>query len=357
MDTPETSDKTNLKPEDTAVVKSGNGSSAPSGDGNGGLPIKRRPVGGLVAGFSGDRVPSGLFTTGLGLGADVSREFDLAPTFGDVLLSIGTGIADSQAELDRGVVDTAQQLSNTKIDVITDVIQRLDDDGLPDVEATELIHNKISLINFVNPTVHEWKHVSLSMDLSVGAIDKESGMSFSAKQTSDGTHLYGLFWGFLGWFDTDSQSQDQMDSSHSRQEVDFATGQVRMDALLAPRRTTKFPIPAQITIGPSITFSQGSVQGISTNGVVTGRSLDVLISVRKADGSGNPNIPLEAETDRFAFSWITAPPFPQGSQTNADGLAKLQITRDIPNPAFARPTKVKLSVRFGAVTKDLEVIL
>jgi hypothetical protein len=129
-----------------------------------------------------------------------------------------------------------------------------------------------------------------------------------------------------------------------------------MDALLGPRRTTKFPIPAQITIGPTINFSQGSVQETLSGEVVTARFIDILISVRKADGSVNPNVGLEADTDRFAFGWIDTAPF-TGSTTNAQGQAKLRITRDIPNPTFARPARVKLSMRLGAVVKDLEVIL
>src|ERR1041384_5873370 len=342
MDNPETSDKTD---------------SAPSENGKGGLTISTRPAGGVIAGSSGGGAPSGLFTMGLGLGADVSQELlDLSPTFGDVLLSIGTGVADSQTELDRGLVDTATQLSNTKIDVITEVIQKLDDNGLPDADNTKLIKNNVSLINFVNPTVHEWKSVALSMDLSVGALDNESGMSFSAKQWKNNAHAYGLFWGFLGWFDTDSQPQTQDSTRHSRQEADWATGQVRMDALLGPRRTTKFPIPAQVTIGPTINFSQGSVQETLTGDVVTGRFIDVLINVRKKDGSVNPSVGLEADTDRFAFSWIDTAPF-TGSNTNPQGQAKLRITRDIPNPTFARPLKVKLSIRLGDMAKDLEVIL
>lgn len=353
MDKPETSDTTDSNPEQTKETDSGN--SALSDNGIGGLTT--RPAGGVIVTSSGGRAPGGLFTTGLGLGADVSQELlDLSPTFGDVLLSIGTGVADSQTQLDRGLVDSATQLSNTRIDVITDVIQKLDDDGLPSVDNTELIKNNVSLINFVNPTVHEWKSVALSMDLSVGAMDNESGMTFSAKQWKNNAHAVGLFWGFLGWFDMDSQDQTQDSIRHSRQEADWATGQVRMDALLGPRRTTKFPVPAQVTIGPSINFSQGSVQETLSGDVVTARFIDILISVRKADGSVNPDVGLEADTDRFAFSWIDTAPF-TGSRTNPQGQAKLRITRDIPNPTFARPSRVKLSMRLGGVAKDLEVIL
>ena len=355
---PDNPDKTDPTQEESRPEASGDGGATSSNGGsNGGLPVTTRPAGGVLAGFGGGAVPSGLFTSSLGLGADVSQELlDLAPTFGDVLHSIGIGVADSQAQLDKGLVDTAKHLSQTKIDVITNVIQKLDDDGLPTVEDTKLITENVSLINFVSPTVHEWKHVALSMDMTVGSIDNESGMTFKAKQTSNNAHAYGLMWGFVGWFDTDSQTSTQEGTRHQRQEADWASGQVRLDALLGPRRTNKFSAPAQVIIGPSINFSQGAVQETLQNNVVTGRFLEVLINVRKANGAVNANVPLEADTDRFAFSWVADPPF-GGSTTNAQGQAKLKITRDIPNPIFARPTRVKLTVRLGAVSKDLSVIL
>ena len=358
MTTPENPDKTNLTEDKPQPDASGDGGAASSnGDAASGPPATTRPAGGVVASFGDGGAPSGLFTTGLGLGADVSPELlALTPTFGDVLSSIGMGVASSQAQLDKGLVDAAKHLSNTKIDVITDVIQKLDDNGLPSVAQTTLVKSNLSLINFVNPTVHEWKHVALSMDMTVGSLDVESGMTFKKKQYQTGTHAYGLFWGFVGWFDTDEQSSRQESTRHSRQESDWASGQVRMDALLGPRRTSKFAAPAQVTIGPSINFSQGAVQETQQNNVVTGRFLEVLINVRKANGAANPNVPLEADTDRFAFSWVADAPF-TGSTTNAQGQAKLKITRDIPSPIFARPTRVKLTIRLGAVAKDLSVIL
>jgi hypothetical protein len=358
MDKPESSEKTDLKPVAIPEVDPRNGSLAPAGGDGQKLP-SRQPAGGVVAGFSGGGggVPAGLFTSNLGLGADVSKEMlKLAPSFGEVLLSVGTGVAESQTQLDKGLVATAKHLSETKIDVITDVIQQLDDNGLPSIDSTKLIKNNVSLINFVNPSVHEWKHVALSMDLTVGAMDQESGMSFTATQMSSkggGTYL----WGFGGWFDADYNAAAQGGSTRTRQETDWASGQIRLDALLGPRQTSKFAVPAQITIGPSINFSQGSVQETKAQNVVTGRFLEVVINVRKADGSANPTVGLEADTDRFAFSWVTDEPFTGGSTTNAQGQAKLKVTRDIPNANFARPVKVKLSVRLGAVSKNLEVIL
>ena len=91
----------------------------------------------------------------------------VAPTFGQVLSSVGTGIADSQTALDKGVIDTVNTLAGKKITVVTDVIQHLNDDGEPVPADTELISTDLSVLSFFMPTIHEWKRVAVSMDLSV----------------------------------------------------------------------------------------------------------------------------------------------------------------------------------------------
>lgn len=315
------------------------------------------PLGGIVGG-GGPPLSNRLFSSRLAaLEADASDELlAVAPTFGDVLLSIGTGVAESQAALDQGLVTAAQQLSQTKISVVSEVIQELDDDGLPAAEETELIENEVSLINFVNPTVHEWKHMALSMDLNVGETDVERGMTFRRTQRQSGAHAYGLFWGFLGWFDTDTRERRSGTSSRTDQETDWAQGQVRMDALLGPRTTGKFPVPAEVAIGPQIYFSQGAVQETLTSGVVTARSLDLLVRVRKSDGDANPNVNLVIEAPNFSFSFITDAPF-TGSQTNSDGEIKVRLSRSIPNPRFLRSVRGTVVARLGDVKQATTVNL
>lgn len=281
---------------------------------------------------------------------------EVGPTFGDVLLSIGTGVADSQAALDQGLVTTAQPLSQTKITVISEVIQELDENGLADADATQLIENEVSLINFVNPTVHEWKHMALSMDLNVGETDYERGMTFNRMQRTRDTHAYGLFWGFLGWFDTDTRTTETGQGSRIDQETDWAQGQVRMDALLGPRATTKFPVPAEVAIGPQIYFSQGSVQETIAGGVVTARSLDVLIRARKANGDVNPNVNIVVEAPYYSYSFIDDDTF-NGSTTNADGEVKVRLSRNIPNIRFQRAVRGQLTARLGDIKQTTMVSL
>lgn len=301
--------------------------------------------------------PIGMFSAPMGLGADVSQEFaELAPTFGDVLLSIGTGVAESQDALDQGLVETARTLSDTKITVVTDVIQHLDEDGLPEVGETDLVTHDVSLINYVTPTVHEWSHVALSMDLSVGAMDNERGMSFTQKQRTSGYSGVGLLWGFVGWFGESGRETFSSYNSNVRQESDWANGQVRVDAQLRPRDVGQFPAPAEVTIGPQIYFSLGTVTETMSGGVVTARSVDVIISVRKADGDQNPSVNISLDSGPFRQSFSTTDGF-SGTTTNSDGQCKVTLTRDIPSTRFLRAMTADITVHLGELKQTSAITL
>ncbi len=335
-----------------------NESESPSGTGTGlNVPGATPAVpSGAIAG-AGTRLPAGLFTATQALEADVSGELAaLSPTFGDVLLSIGDGVAQSQTALDQGVVSTARALSDTNITVVTDVIQELDDDGLPNASATELIQEEVSLINFVTPTVHEWSHVALSMDLSVGAMDNETGLSFDRKQTSGGVESYGLFWGFVGFGLHSSRESTTYTTRSSDRETDWARGQVRMDALLRPRRVENFDPPAQVVIGPQIYFAQGSIQETLTDGAVSARAVDVVITVRKADGAVNPNVTLVLDAGPFDFSFASGGGF-TGNTTNADGQIQVTLTRNIPNPRFRRSITATVTASLGQLDSSTQIRL
>lgn len=284
------------------------------------------------------------------LGADVSGQLrTVAPTFGEVLAAVGVGVADSQAALDKGVIDTVHDLASTKITVVTDVIQHLNDDGEPDPAQTELVSTDLSVLNFFMPTIHEWKRVALSMDLSVGAFSESDGLTFHARQQGGGVGGVGLFWGFVGiGYDYDYDNQQSFSQSH-QQEASWSAGEVRIDATLAPRQTGKFPIPAQISVGPQIVFSQGAVKEVAVAGAGINRSIDVLVSVLKAAGDPNPNKAITVDAGPLRTSFSSTAGF-TGSTTNANGQILVTITRNVPN-AGTGPAKVPVSVRLGGLAQ------
>jgi hypothetical protein len=319
----------------------------PTGAGN--VPVTR-PSGGVSLGD----LPVGGLTESLE--ADVSDELGrVAPTFGNVLSSIGIGVAESQTALDASVIDTVKELADTKVTVVTDVIQVLDDDGLPDVDETKLVTKEVSVLNFFTPTVHEWKSVSLSMDLEVGEIDNQQGLSFTAKQYSSQLTATGLFWGFVGWFHHSKSESTTRLSSESRQEADWSRGQVRMDASLGPRRSERFPVAAEVAVGPQLFFSTGTVTASTSAGTTT-RSVDVTIEVRKADGSVNPNVPIVLDAGGLAPSFATGGGF-NGSTTNTDGKVKVTLSRSAPSLFATRTLRTRVTASLGQRSSTTVVVL
>jgi len=316
---------------------------------------KRRaiPKGGILPTAAGAlATPLGVAGGILALSADVTGEMDkLAPAFGDVLSSVGLAVAESQAALDKSLVDTAKKLSDTTITVVSEVIQQLNDDGIPTIEETQLITNDVSLINFVSPTVHEWKSVALSMDFSVGAIDNETGFQFNRVQHTTSAGGGGL-WGFLGWFQAQTSTSSVSVNVRTDHEANWATGQIRLDAMLAPRTSQNFPFPGQIIIGPQIFFSLGTVRQSTSDGNLT-RSMDVVVKVLKADGSVNPSVNIIIES-AFPPSFATDGGF-TGSTTNADGEIKVTFSRTVPSGFRRVPGNV--TARLGGISKSTQISL
>ncbi len=314
-------------------------------------PVVPAPAAAL-AGFGG--LPAGL---GAGaLGADVSGQLKaVAPTFGEVLGSIGIGVADSQTALDEGVIATVTELADTDITVVTDVIQYLDEDGLPDPSKTELVKSDLSVLNFFTPTIHEWKRVAISMDLSCGAFSETDGLSFNARQSGGGVGGAGLFWGFLGVNYEYGYDNRQDGSRQHEQEASWSSGEVRLDAILGPRTTGKLPVPSQVSVGPQIVFSQGPVKEVAVAGAGVNRSVDVLVTVLKAAGDPNPTKPVKIDAGGLRTSFSATAPY-TGNITNADGQVLVTVIRNVPN-AGASGLRQTLVARLGAMSQSYDLTI
>ena len=289
--------------------------------------------------------------------ADVSGDLaELAPSFGDILASIGRGVADSQTALDRGLVDTATTLSQSTITVVTDVVQELNDDGLPVPSATQLVTENVSLINFVRPTAHQWSHVALRMDMTVGAVDNERGISVNSKTKSARATNVGLFFGFLGIGVSSFKERSTFRSEESDFESNWAEGRVLMDALLQPRNVEGFDPPAEVSIGPQIFMALGSVQETLNSGVVTARATDIVITVRKANGAVNPSVMIDVDPGPFDLSFATADGF-TGNTTNAAGQCRITLSRNIPSPLFQRRVRGTVTATLGQIERSTTVSL
>jgi hypothetical protein len=294
--------------------------------------------------------------------ADVSQALAMSvPSFGNVLQSIGFSIADSQSNLDQGVIATAKQMSDSKIDVISEVILDLDDDGNPAEDQPDPVRQSVSLLNFFPPMVHEWKHVSISMDLTVSALHYQHGLVFNQVIKNKNQVTYPLNWGFLGWFKTDviaevTRTTATDYSSQFHQDVDWAEGQVRVDALLGTRETTTFPAPTEVAVGPQIYFNQGPAaekfDKSSTSPVQ--RTTSFVVTVLKSSGDVNGNAYLEFSAGSVAASGqndsATGGEF-KGNYTNTKGQVKVNLLRDLRGLASTAPVEATLTLTLGQLKR------
>jgi hypothetical protein len=260
-----------------------------------------------------------------GLGADVTDKLkSAAPTFAEVLSSVGLGVAASQAALDKGVLDAVGALSDKKVKFVSTITTKLDDSGLPVPPGTDANGNpdnltitEVSAINFFSPTVHEWKQVALAMDLEVGALDSKSGVTFSQTQASAKTSGgVSFLWGFSGWFSLDSSLRTTNISTTRQQESNWSQGSVRIDAQLGPRRTERLPVPGSLKRAPLFFLSPGAVTEAA--GV---RKLTAKIEARKLDGSANAGVILTVSAPGLGVS------FPATATTDANGRIEAVFQR------------------------------
>gem|GEM_PF-1597321 len=311
-------------------------------------------------GGTGSRVSSADASTDSALqdvASTVASKLDaIAPTFGEILKSVGTGVAKAQRALDDSVRDTVKKLSDTKIDVVTDVIQRVDDDtGLPlEPVADDLIKQKLSVLNFITPSVHEWKYVALSMDMSVGGFNSKTGMTFSSASFNTSRGSSGLFFGFVGVGTTTASAAFNSVRSNVEREMEWASGRVQLDAMLGPRRTTKFPVPASVEVGPQIFSAQGKTTdvkvGAGTSAVLTERNVEVTITVLKT--SGEPNSGKNPSIDAPGLLREAV----AGGTTDAQGKVKYRLRRFYNNGAQAFGT-FPFTVRLGGIVRRFSVDL
>lgn len=279
-----------------------------------------------------------------------------APAFGNLLKTVGDAVVTSQKLLDQSVIDTVNALNDTNIDVVTTMVVELKENGQPDATLSKPIINNLSVLNFFTPTFHEWKSVGISMDLEVTNFHAEQALQFNQHQASQS---YGgsYAWGFGGWFSYQQQSSDVSLNRNSQVDTSWSSGSCRIDAELGPRRTGKFPVPASFTIGPRIYIAQGKVNETKNGTVVSSRDIDLIVQVRKADGSPNPGKTLDVDGGTLLVSFLD----PAGttaagtSTTDPQGRIKINVKRNLGSNTGYQ--KLPVTVSLQAVSKTFNVTL
>lgn len=320
-------------------------------------PARRARSGGVARDALPGGFPVGGNTALLDVADTVAGKLDaIAPSFGEILKAVGSGVAKAQRALDDSVRDTVKQLSDTKIKVVTDVVQQIDDDtGEPLAPQPEdLITQELSVLNFVTPSVHEWKYVALSMDMSVAGMSEKTGMRFSSASFAASRQSSGLAFGFIGLGSTSVSADFSTVRTNVQREAEWASGQVQLDALLAPRRTNKLPVPATVEKGPQIFVVQGRTtdvkDGAGASAKLVERNVEITVTVLKASGAANSGKNPLIEAPGLLREAVA------GGATNTEGKVKYRLRRFFggSGSGFAQ---FPVTVRLGGVVRRFNVDL
>lgn len=265
-----------------------------------------------------------------GLAADITDELAQgAPTFGNVLSLLGEAVLGAQKVLDDGVIQAINSMADTKIELVTTVIQHLDDDGLPSAKDTEIVTQELSLLPFVMPTMHRFERVGVSLDLEAASADAKSGIIFKQAGGAVG------FGGGLGrGWSTDLGLMFGSTSVESRTQSDWARSEVRLDAELGRRAATKPPAPFRMRKGPVMLVSADRKDDSDLTKPGALRKLELTITLLTTDGARHAAQPLRIDAGVFG---------PLDGTTDINGVLVKTLQRDAKLPEGNFP----ITITFG----------
>lgn len=308
--------------------------------------IAARTVAGLDAGLARVAVEEGISPAPLGLTADVTPELTRdAQSFGDVLSAIGNAVVVSQAALDDAAIESAKQLSQTKLDVTVAIHQDLDDDGNLSGDP-QLDTRTLSLSTFILPTLHQWQHVAVSMDLTVSALDATAGL-----KVKSGGASASVGWSGAGFSAGAAFNYSSIDVE-SRFKADFSQGAVRLDALLGPREEFRFPEINEFAVGPQILVTQAVTSTPAvTVPTATPATRKVTLTVKLRNTMGHEitgksiDVRLPADLRRRMQNWTS------GMSATAN-----PIVFDLAPAAVAQPAQTyRVELKYGDLSKIVDV--
>ncbi|HEV3037219.1 MAG TPA: hypothetical protein VHA33_05475 [Candidatus Angelobacter sp.] len=272
------------------------------------------------------------------LGADLTAA---GSDFGDLIMGVGNAVAATQMQLTTTSAATANALANATVNVIAVQETIYDDQGnITDAKSFSRI---LPLIDFIDPAFYQWTQVRLQGQFFVSelATSSRSDTHTFSDQIHFGQHGLHVI---LGGGNTHTGTQSDTAS---------AVGRARMYAQLNPRTDVGVPKPTHVVRGPSLTIVQGEIKDVPGGGApITGRTMSMLLQLRKIDGTPISGKSISVETDGTPFSFTAA------STTGADGNLAIQLQRTfLPVPAGAPPgTTVDTSPKEIVVTARLGLV-
>jgi hypothetical protein len=295
---------------------------------------------------------TGLDTSALALGnTNLGADLTAAGSdFGQLILGVGNAVAATQMQLTTTSAATAKALANAKVNVIAVQETIYDDQGnITDAKSFSRI---LPLIDFIDPVFYQWTQVRLQGQFFVSELASSSNAETKTFSSQDNSGQHGLLI-ILGGGQTGTGFQTTDTTRSTSSDTAFAVGRARMYAQLNPRSDVGVPKPTHVVRGPSLAIVQGEVKDVPGGGApLTGRTMSVLLQLRKTDGSPISGKAISVETDGTPFNFTGA------STTGADGNVAILLQRTfLPVPPGAPPgTTVDTSPKEIVVTARLGLV-
>lgn len=297
--------------------------------------------------------------------SDVTKELaDTGPALKELLLAMGLGVAESQTALDKTLVATAKALSETKIEVISVVQQKLDDEGK--LESTTPITQELPLVNYIMPTVYAFTSARLKVDSHVSEFNTANGFKVQGKSQSFSAGLNASYSRRAGFGISGSASYGYSDysaSGASSYGSDYAAGNVQMEVLLEPRQVT-LPTPVMAVNGPTLSLAVERIANLKQDGtettdasLATGRRVIVRAEARKEGGAKNDGKTLAITSSNNSITIATFDAAGQAAVATSatDGTLRIWLDR---NGTAADPVKTletNLRVCLGLVCQTIAI--
>lgn len=312
---------------------------------------------------SSPSLPADLGATSLdvpGFSTNAGQSMERAGTsFGELIKGVGKAVADTQRSLAESSARTTEALASTTVNIIAVRSVTYDDNGT--ISGTQSFVRKLPLIDFVDPTFYQWTQVRLQGQFFIQELASTTSAEAKRYEGRDNSEQHGLFVFFGG-------GQNKIGSTSTTTTVDTQVDQaqafarVRMFAQLNPRTDVGVPRPTLAVRGPSVQIIQGEIADLPTPGAnpLTARTMELLIQLRKPDGTAIAGKSVSVETDGIPWE------FSAGDTSDASGNIPITLTRSfLPVPAGApagtvqdtAATETVVTVWLGLVSNSVTVAI
>ena len=269
-------------------------------------------------------------------------------SFGRLLESTGLAVADSSRQLNEVGADMTSKLASTMVDVIAAEVNQYNDQGQLVAAGTKTLINKLPLINFIDPVFYEWTAVRLQGFFFARELVASSESNSSDFNSSTGFYGAGVSF-FLGPGALTINSGSTRTTSDVDTSQDTSFGTIRASALLEPKRDIGVPAPRQVVRGPSLGVVAGDIQDVLTGTTLSGRTMSVLLQLRRNDGSAIVNKAIAIDSEGAPWSFTT----PTQTTTDTAGDLRITLKRDfVGDTPDTTPADVVLTARLGLVSNS-----